>query len=105
MTGEFDQWAQESGYPLRKMVLCKAPFDTIGDTLRGTKGIIMDMFRRPEQLLEAIDVVTDFTIRQTIAAANASIALCAAFLCTKAPMVSCRRSSLKNSTGRPSRRS
>jgi hypothetical protein len=72
MTGEFDQWTQQSGYPLRKMVFCKAPFDTIGDTLRGTKGIIMDMFRRPEQLLEAIDAVADFTIRQTIAAANAS---------------------------------
>jgi hypothetical protein len=72
MTGEFDRWAQESGYPLRRMVFCKAPFDTIGDTLRGTKGILMDMFRRPEQLLEAIDAVSDFTIRQTISAANAS---------------------------------
>jgi hypothetical protein len=79
MTGEFDQWAQESGYPLRRMVLCKAPFDTIGDTLRGTKGIIRDMFRRPEQLLEAIDVVTDFTIRQTVAVANATRAHSASF--------------------------
>lgn len=79
MTSEFDQWAQESGYPLRKMVLCKAPFDTIGDTLRGTKGIIMDMFRRPEQLLEALDAVTDFTIRQTIAAADASRSHSASF--------------------------
>jgi len=79
MTGGFDQWAQESGYPLRRMVLCKAPFDTIGDTLRGTKGIIRDMFRRPEQLLEAIDVVTDFTIRQTLAAANATRSHSASF--------------------------
>ncbi len=61
------------------MTFCKAPFDTIGDTLRGTKGIIMDMFRRPEQLLEAIDVVTDFTIRQTIATANATQAITAFF--------------------------
>jgi uroporphyrinogen-III decarboxylase len=37
------------------------------------------MFKRPEQLLEAIDVVTDFTIRQTIAAANASKALTVIF--------------------------
>ena len=29
------------------------------------------MFKRPEQLLEAIDVVTDFTIRQTVENANA----------------------------------
>ena len=72
MTGEFDQSAQESGYPMRRMVFCKAPFDTIGVTLRGTKGILMDMFRRPEQLLQAIDAVSDFTIRQAISAANAS---------------------------------
>jgi hypothetical protein len=30
----------------------KAPFDTIGDTLRGTKGIMMDMFRRPDKAAE-----------------------------------------------------
>jgi uroporphyrinogen-III decarboxylase len=79
MLGEFSQWAQESGYPVPRMMLAKAPFDTVGDTLRGTKGIIRDMFRRPEKLLEAIDVVTDFTIRQTIAAANASKAISAVF--------------------------
>ncbi len=77
--GDFSQWAQESGYPAGRSLLAKAPFDTIGDTLRGTKGIIRDMFRRPEKLLEAIDVVTDFTIRQTIAAANASRAITALF--------------------------
>ena len=79
MIGEFQQWAQESGYPALRSTLCKAPFDTIGDTLRGTKGIIRDMFRRPEQLLEAIDVVSDFTIRQTIATANATQAITASF--------------------------
>ncbi len=26
--------------------LAKAPFDTLGDTLRGTQGIMMDMFQR-----------------------------------------------------------
>jgi len=76
---EFSRWAQELGYPATRMAFCKAPFDTIGDTLRGTKGIVRDMFKRPEQLLEAIDVVTDFTIRQTVAAANATQAVTAMF--------------------------
>jgi uroporphyrinogen-III decarboxylase len=40
----------------------KVPFDTIGDTLRGTKGIMQDMFRCPDKLLEALDVVADLTI-------------------------------------------
>ncbi|MBN2241660.1 MAG: hypothetical protein JW793_03140 [Acidobacteria bacterium] len=77
--GEFNLWAMAEGYPAGRMVFAKAPFDTIGDTLRGTKGIIRDMFRRPEQLLEAIDVVTDFTIRQTVEQANSVKATSALF--------------------------
>lgn len=33
----------------------KAPYDTLGDTLRGTRGIMLDMYRRPEQLIEAME--------------------------------------------------
>ncbi len=33
----------------------KAPFDSLGDTLRGTRPIILDMFRRPKKLLEALE--------------------------------------------------
>jgi uroporphyrinogen-III decarboxylase len=79
MVAEFSRWAQESGYPATRMTFAKAPFDTIGDTLRGTKGIIRDMFRRPETLVEAMDVVANFTIRQTVAAARATNAVTAIF--------------------------
>jgi len=33
----------------------KAPYDILADTLRGTKGIMMDRFRRPEKILEAAE--------------------------------------------------
>ena len=33
----------------------KAPFDVIGDTLRGTKGIMLDMYRQPDKLLQAME--------------------------------------------------
>jgi len=39
--------------PIGSMSL--APFDFIGDTLRGTRGILMDMFRQPDAVLEACD--------------------------------------------------
>jgi hypothetical protein len=45
---------------------CKAPFDTLGDTLRGTQGIMMDMYRCPDKLLEALDKVADLTIHNTL---------------------------------------
>jgi hypothetical protein len=47
-----------NGFPSTMGLLNVAPFDAIGDTLRGTKGIITDMYRRPEKLLKAIDVMT-----------------------------------------------
>jgi uroporphyrinogen-III decarboxylase len=50
----------------------KAPFDTIGDTLRGTQGIIMDMYRQPEKLLEALDKIALLTVASAVSAVNAS---------------------------------
>ncbi len=54
------------GYPTVFGGFCKAPFDTIGDTLRGTSPILKDMYRRPGKLLEALDVVADFTIKSVL---------------------------------------
>ncbi len=65
--------AQEAGVPApRGVVLAKAPFDTIGDTLRGTRGVFSDMYRQPDKLLEAIDLITSLTIGSTISAVNSS---------------------------------
>jgi hypothetical protein len=33
----------------------KAPFDTLGDTMRGTQAIMLDKFRRPQKVLAAMD--------------------------------------------------
>jgi hypothetical protein len=50
------------GFPSMMGVLNFAPFDAIGDTLRGTKSIMMDMFRNGDKLLKAVDVMTDIII-------------------------------------------
>ena len=46
----------------------KAPFDILGDTLRGTRGVILDMFRQPDKVLAACDRLTqvalDFVFRR-----------------------------------------
>ena len=42
---------------------CKVPFDTLGDTLRGTKGIMLDMYRQPAKLLEALEAMTPIMIK------------------------------------------
>ena len=48
----------------------KAPFDTLGDTLRGTTGIMKDMFRCPDKLLKALDVIADLTISTILKSPN-----------------------------------
>jgi uroporphyrinogen-III decarboxylase len=58
------------GFPVMGMVFCKAPFDILGDTLRGTRNIMMDMFRRPEKLLHALDVIADNMIHTILKTPN-----------------------------------
>ncbi|MFC1860773.1 uroporphyrinogen decarboxylase family protein [Chloroflexota bacterium] len=70
--GKCNKEVVEWGYPMFRGSRAKAPFDTIGDTLRGTQGIILDMYRQPDKLLEALDVITPLMIELGVSAANAS---------------------------------
>ena len=40
----------------------KAPFDTLGDTLRGTQKIMLDIFRQPEKLIEAMEKLVPINV-------------------------------------------
>ena len=46
------------------------PFSRFGDSLRGTHGIMMDMFRQPEKLMEAMEQLVPQSIKRTVAAAR-----------------------------------
>lgn len=56
------------GFPGYASAGTKAPFDILGDTLRGTKGVITDMFRRPEKVLAAcerlVQVAVDWPLKR-----------------------------------------
>jgi uroporphyrinogen-III decarboxylase len=45
----------------------KAPFDILGDTLRGTKHILLDKFKRPRKVLEALERLVPLAISQGVA--------------------------------------
>jgi len=66
--------ALADGFPGIMSGLAKAPFDTLGDTLRGTQGIMMDMFQRPDKLHEAMERIVPLTIASAIGAVNAGMA-------------------------------
>jgi uroporphyrinogen-III decarboxylase len=63
---------QEAGVPSIWGGLCGAPFDLMGDMMRGTKGILLDMYRRPDKLLEALERMTPIIIDEAVGIANAS---------------------------------
>jgi hypothetical protein len=61
--GAFGPAMSALGYPGFFGGGCKAPFDVIGDTLRGTRGIIMDIYRQPDKLLEALEAMVPIMIK------------------------------------------
>jgi uroporphyrinogen-III decarboxylase len=69
---EITNEAQGAGYPPFLGGFAHAPFDLFGDTLRGTRGIMMDMLRQPEKLLEAIEVATPWIVEEGVAGADAT---------------------------------
>jgi hypothetical protein len=61
-----------AGFPAARGGIAAAPFDVIADFLRGTQGVIMDMYRQPDKLLALIDMLTQSSIERTIAMVNMS---------------------------------
>jgi len=45
---------------------CKAPFDFLGDTLRGTKGILTDLYRRPDDVLAACEAYVPVLVNSIV---------------------------------------
>ena len=60
------------GYPAFSGGFTKAPFDVIGDTLRGTRGIMLDLYRHPDELLEACERITPFMVKSGVASCQAT---------------------------------
>jgi uroporphyrinogen-III decarboxylase len=48
------------------------PFDVVSDSLRGMRGVMLDMYRRPDKLLEAIDKILAYLVKTLVASADAS---------------------------------
>ena len=60
------------GFPQSQGAMANAPFDYFGDSFRGSKGILLDMYRRRDQMLAAMDKAGVFILRQALAAGSRS---------------------------------
>ena len=58
--------ALEAGFPPLSGGMSGAPFDMLTDMLRGTHGIVMDMYRQPAKIHEALRVITPIVIQEAV---------------------------------------
>ena len=68
--GGSDVELKSLGFPNILGGFTKAPFDVIGDTLRGTRGIMVDMYRQPDKLLKAMEALVPIMIGMGISASQ-----------------------------------
>ena len=55
-----------SGFPPFAGATTQAPFDTLGDFFRGLKGIMLDMYRRPEKVIAACEKLLPWMLEMAI---------------------------------------
>lgn len=68
----FAEKAKEEGIPLQFGSMTQAPFDTLGDFLRGTKGLMIDMYRRPEKVIKACEKLLPYMFEMAVGPAKTS---------------------------------
>lgn len=62
---------KELGFSPFFFVATYAPFDFIGDNFRGTREVMLDIYRRSDKLLEALETATEITIAMATRRASA----------------------------------
>jgi hypothetical protein len=66
----FEMQARGMGFPGAFGGATKAPFDILSDTLRGTRAMMLDMYRRPDMVLKAVERITPLVISQGVRGAT-----------------------------------
>ena len=67
----FTREMEARGYALAQGAVSIAPFDLVGDYMRGARGILTDLYRRPDKVLAACEKALPFILKATIGTARA----------------------------------
>jgi uroporphyrinogen-III decarboxylase len=65
---EYAEEMKKMGFPPQFGGLAQAPFDTLSDFFRGTKEAMLDMFRRPDKVVEACEKLLPIMLKTGLAA-------------------------------------
>ena len=71
-TRKFSGEVKEAGFPMQTGGFAQAPFDTLGDYFRGTRGLMLDMYRRPDKVIAACEKLLPIMLEMAVAAAKNS---------------------------------
>lgn len=63
---------EELGFPSQFGAVAYAPFDCIGDFFRGTRGVMLDMYRNPDKLIAATEKMLPVLVKSVTATAKSS---------------------------------
>lgn len=64
---EFGRKMAGLGFPPSSGGYAQVPFDTLGDVFRGTRGIMMDLYRRPDKVMAACEKLLPIMIDAAVA--------------------------------------
>jgi uroporphyrinogen-III decarboxylase len=68
----FDEEIKQLGFPAYTRVSAFTPFDIVSDRLRGMRGSMLDMYKRPEKLIKTCDKLLPILLRSAVAHAKAT---------------------------------
>jgi len=68
--GEFAKEMEQLGFPHMFGGTAYAPFDYFGDNFRGTRGMMLDMYRQPDNLIKAVEKIMPVLAESAIADAK-----------------------------------
>jgi hypothetical protein len=68
--GEFDQVLRDYGIPQLYQGAVMPPFDVVSNMLRGMKGTMLDMFRRPDKLIEMCERILENSLSKPLGPPN-----------------------------------
>jgi len=66
----FEMEVRGMGFPTVIGGAAKAPYDILADTLRGTRGMMMDLYRQPDMVLKAMERIIPLQIGQGVGMAT-----------------------------------
>ncbi len=68
----FIQEMEAMGFPCQYGSGAYAPYDFIGDFYRGTEGVMLDMYRRPDKLLASMEKISPYMIQGAVKASKST---------------------------------